>query len=189
MQRNNPKKSNMEPTLEQWQYPIGRYLAKETFSAEEIQTAIGVLKAFPTKLSAILSHCNEEDLNSPYRPGGWKISQLVHHIADSHMQSYIRCKFAYLEDRPTIMNYQEQDWAEKSPEALSNDIVGSLKIIEGVHQRWTDFFSLLQPEEFNKTYVHPERTAHFPLAEVVCFYAWHAQHHLAHIVNYKQHKV
>lgn len=99
----------MEPTLEQWQYPIGRYLAKEIFSAEEIQTAIGVLKAFPIKLSTILSHCNEEDLNSPYRPGGWKISQLVHHIADSHMQSYIRCKFAYLEDRPTIMNYQEQD--------------------------------------------------------------------------------
>ena len=132
----------MEPTLDQWQYPTGRYLDKEIFSTEEIQTAIGVLKAFPTKLSTILSHCNEEDLNSPYRPGGWKISQLVHHIADSHMQSYIRCKFAYLEDKPTIMNYQEQDWAEKSPEALSNDIVGSLKIIEGVHQRWTDFFSL-----------------------------------------------
>lgn len=178
----------MEPSLEQWQYPIGRYQAKELFSAEEVQTAIEVLKEFPKKLSTVLSLCSEADLNSSYRPGGWKISQLIHHIADSHMHSYIRCKFAYLEDTPTIMNYQEKDWAEKSPEVLSQDIESSVKIIEGVHQRWTDFFTLLEPDDFAKTYVHPERAAHFSLSEVVCFYAWHAQHHLAHIVNYKQHK-
>lgn len=90
----------MEPSLEQWQYPIGRYQVKELFSAEEVQTAIEVLKEFPKKLSTVLSLCSEADLNSPYRLGGWKISQLTHHIADSHMHSYIRCKFAYLEDTP-----------------------------------------------------------------------------------------
>ena len=178
----------MELTLEQWQYPIGRYQSKAHYTKREIEEAIKVLSDFPEKLSSILSRCSEEELDSPYRPGGWKISQLVHHLADSHMQSYIRCKFAYLEDQPTIMNYQQQDWAEKSPEVLSSTIEASVKIIEGVHQRWTDFFALLQPEEFNKAYINPERATPFPLAEVVCFYAWHTQHHLAHIVNFKQQK-
>lgn len=178
----------MTLTLEQWQYPIGRYQAKAHYTSAEIQQAIEVLSEFPEKLSSILSRCSEEDLDSPYRPGGWKISQLVHHVADSHMQSYIRCKFAYLEDRPTIMNYQEQDWAEKSPEALSNDVKASLKIIAGIHQRWTAFFALLGPGDFKKAYLHPEREKPFELAEVVCFYAWHAQHHLAHIVQFKQYQ-
>ncbi len=178
----------MERTLEQWQYPIGRFLTKTAFSTDEIQAAITVLSEFPEKLSSVLAQCSTEDLNHPYRTGGWKISQLVHHIADSHMQSYIRCKFAYLEERPTILNYQEQDWAEKSPEALSNDITASVQIIKGLHQRWTAFFNQISPEAFNKVYLHPERKAPFPLAEVVCFYAWHAQHHLAHIENYLQHK-
>ena len=178
----------MKLTLEQWQYPIGRYQSKTHHSKSEILESIHILKAFPEKLSSILSHCSEQDLNSPYRPGGWKISQLVHHLADSHMQSYIRCKFAFLENTPTIKDYKEKDWAEKSPEALSSNVESSLKILTGVHQRWTDFFALLDPEDFKKAYVHPERKAPFQLAEVVCFYAWHAQHHLAHIVQFKQNK-
>jgi len=174
----------MFKSIEKWQYPIGRYLPKQNFTSQEIEEAIKVLASFPEKLSKEINLCSPKDLNTPYREGGWTIRQLTHHIADSHMHAYIRCKFAYLEDRPLIKNYQEQDWAEKSPDACNASVEASLNIIQGVHERWVFFITSLNTEELNRTYIHPERTAEFPLAEVACFYAWHAQHHLAHIQTF-----
>ena len=100
----------------------------------------------------------------------------------------MRCKYALLEDTPTIKGYNEQDWAEKSPDALDLAIDASLKIIEGVHERWTYFFEQLSSEAFERSYAHPERAENFPLKEVVYFYAWHAQHHLNHIKQYLNNK-
>ena len=175
-------------SLEEWQFPIGRYRAKRTFSDTEIHTAIATLKRFPSDLKKALEQCTTNDLDQGYRPGGWTIRQLVHHIADSHMHSYMRCKYAYLEETPTIKGYEEKNWAEKSPDALSFDIEASVKILEGVHERWTYFFEQLNQEEWLREYSHPERTENFPLAEVAYFYAWHAEHHLNHILNYLKFK-
>ena len=151
----------MPPNLEQWQYPIGRYQTKEVFLAEEINASIAILKAFPSALKELLSQCSTEDLDQPYRPGGWTIKQLVHHLADSHMHSYMRCKYAFLEDTPTIKGYEERDWAEKSPDAHNLAIEASLQILEGIHQRWTYFFEQLSAEDFEREYAHPERTENF----------------------------
>ena len=175
----------MTKNLEHWQYPIGRYLPKFNFEKHEIEAAITTLKDFPEQLRSTLSAYSPEDLNAPYRPGGWKIKQLVHHIADSHCHAYMRCKYAYLENNPTIKAYRENDWAEKSPDALGCDIEASLKVIEGFHQRWTYFLEQLTTEELKREFSHPERKEHFTIAEMAYFYAWHARHHLAHIVNYK----
>ena len=173
-----------EKTLEQWQYPIGRFESKEEYSEGETQTAITYLLDFPLSLREEISKCTDEDLKTPYRSGGWTIRQLIHHIADSHMHAYTRCKFAYLENHPLIKNYHEKDWAERSPEVSITPIEASLSIIEGIYARWGDFFTQLTPEDFNRTFLHPEREVPFSLAEVSCFYAWHAAHHLAHIQNY-----
>ena len=178
----------MPPNLEQWQYPIGPYQTKEVFLAEEINASIAILKAFPSALKELLSQCSTEVLDQPYRPGGWTIKQLVHHLADSHMHSYMRCKYAFLEDTPTIKGYEERDWAEKSPDALNLAIEASLQILEGIHQRWTYFFEQLSAEDFEREYAHPERNENFPLKEVVCFYAWHAHHHFNHIKQYLKYK-
>ena len=99
----------MELSLAQWQYPIGNYHPKATFTAKDIKDAITVLKTFPKALKETLAACDANDLKQPYRPGGWTIQQLVHHIADSHMHSYMRCKYAFLEDTPTIKGYAEKD--------------------------------------------------------------------------------
>lgn len=178
----------MNKSLEEWQYPIGKYIARQEFSTKDIENAIATLADFPKQLGSILKRCSKDDLDAPYRKGGWTIRQLVHHIADSHMHAYMRCKFAYLEERPLIKNYQEQDWAEKSPDACKAETEASYKIIEGVHQRWVFFFKELKRNDFRRVYVHPERTEHFPLAEVAYFYAWHSKHHLAHIDQFLQHK-
>ena len=178
----------MERSLTEWQYPIGRYSAKDEFTVEEIKTAIVVIKQFPGDLKKTLAKCRDEDITQPYRPGGWTIQQLVHHIADSHMHSYMRCKYAYLEDTPNIKGYAERDWAEKAPDATAVSVEASVLILTGVHQRWSYFFEQLTEDDFKREYDHPEREANFPLAEVVCFYASHSKHHLAHIQQYLANK-
>lgn len=173
----------MNKSLEQWQYPIGRFKRNQP-SEQEIKAAIEELKHFPQHLRQTLSQLNEEEYDEPYRPGGWTIRQLVHHIADSHLHAYTRCKFAFLEEQPQIKSYQEKDWAEKTTDGKTAPIASSVKIIEGIHQRWVCFFEALTSLEFQHSYLHPERLdVPFTLAEVCSLYAWHSKHHLAHIRN------
>ena len=117
-----------------------------------------------------------------YRPNGWTIAQVIHHLADSHMHSYLRFKHAILEDTPSIKNYEEAKWANL-PDASTIEIDYSLNLIKALHFRWVFFLKELKFKDYKKSYFHRERNKYYPLDTTLLIYAWHCDHHLAHIKN------
>lgn len=166
--------------LEKLKYPIGKFNTPETFSEDNIKNWITDIEQFPSRLNKILLYQSDVELNYRYRPEGWTIKQVVHHCADSHMNSFIRFKLCLTEDVPTIKTYHEDKWAEL-PDAKDVEISTSLKIIEGLHARWTDLMKSLEPSDLEKQYLHPEKSEPMNLANTIALYAWHCNHHLAHI--------
>jgi hypothetical protein len=122
---------------------------------------------------------NEAYLDTPYRPGGWKIKQVIHHLADSHMNAFFRFKLALTEENPTVKAYDEAAWANL-PDAVMG-IESSMAIIKAVHEKWGVLLSAMTEADFRKTYFHPEKQRSQTLAEVALMYAWHGMHHLAHV--------
>jgi len=122
---------------------------------------------------------SESQLDTPYRPGGWTIKQVIHHIADSHMNAYSRFKMALTEDNPTIKPYDESAWAKLADASLAID--SSMAIIKAVHFKWAVILESMTDEDFQKTYFHPEKKRSQTLAEVTLMYTWHSKHHLAHV--------
>ena len=163
-------------------YPIGKFEWPENPTSEAINQGIKRIEEFPKKLKAAIAGLSKDTLQNCYRPEGWNITQVVHHLADSHMHSYLRFKHAILEDTPSIKDYQEANWA-KLPDASSTDLSYSLDLITALHKRWTLFLKSLTPEELNRSYFHPERSKHYPLNPTILIYAWHGEHHLEHIKN------
>ena len=166
-------------------YPIGKFECPENPISEAINQGITRLEEFPEKLKAAIAGLSKDTLQNCYRPEGWNIAQVVHHLADSHMHSYLRFKHTILEDTPSIKDYQEANWAQL-PDASNTDLSYSLDLITALHKRWTLFLKLLTPEELNRSHFHPERTKHYPLNTTILIYAWHGEHHLAHIENAKK---
>ena len=166
-------------------YPIGKFEWPENPTSESINQGIKRLEEFPKKLKIAIAGLSKDTLQNCYRPEGWNIVQVVHHLADSHMHSYLRFKHAILEDTPSIKDYEEANWA-KLPDASSTDLSYSLDLITALHKRWTLFLKSLTPEELNRSYFHPERSQHYPLNTTILIYAWHGEHHLAHIENAKK---
>ena len=161
-------------------YPIGKF-AIEDFAdrAENLLT----ISELPAKLATAVSGLNERQLDTPYRPGGWTVRQTVHHIADSHMNSQIRFKLALTEDEPpTIKPYYEDRWAELPDSTLPVDV--SLKMIEGIHARWSKLIGSMDDAAFGRKFLHPE-TGEWTLESALAMYAWHSQHHTAHITRLK----
>jgi len=159
-------------------YPVGKFSA-DAYSdrAENLKT----IAALPEKLRAAVAMLNDEQLDTPYREGGWTLRQTVHHIADSHINSLCRFKLALTEDEPpTIKPYYEDRWAELSDSKLPIDV--SLAIIDGVHQRWAAMLRSMTGAEFEKTFRHPE-TGDWTLDSALALYAWHSLHHTAHITR------
>jgi len=167
-------------SLESLQYPIGKFQWIEKPTLSEIKTAISVIEAFPKKLIALSASFTESDVEKTYRLGGWTVAQVIHHIADSHMHCYLRLKHAILEDTPTIKDYNESDWAN-TPDGASLSIAYSVSLIEALHQRWCVFLNSMEPSDFEKTYFHPERKKYYPIGTTLLLYAWHSNHHLAHL--------
>jgi len=167
--------------LESLRYPIGRFAPPPDTGAETRSAQIEVLRSMPEELQAATNGLHVHQLDTPYREGGWTVRQLVHHIADSHANAYIRCKLALTEDWPTVKTYDEKAWAEL---ADSRDIpVGiSLLLIGALHTRWVALFESLADADFQKGYHHPELGPQ-SLAKVLALYAWHSRHHVAHITN------
>ncbi|GAB4246912.1 MAG: bacillithiol transferase BstA [Ekhidna sp.] len=165
--------------LETLRYPVGKYQPVE-ITNELFETWIDTIEQFPSQLKEQVSSLSFVELDLPYRPGGWTVKQVVHHLADSHINSFIRFKLVMTEDKPAIKPYQEAKWAEL-PDANNEDIVDSLSILEGLHKRWTTLLKNLTPEDKKRTFIHPEYNKELTLEWMLGLYDWHCRHHLAHI--------
>ncbi|MGY6522978.1 MAG: YfiT family bacillithiol transferase [Mongoliitalea sp.] len=162
------------------QYPVGKFVFPSAYTETDFQSWIATIKEFPALLEAEVQDLIEEQLNTPYRDGGWTVRQVVHHLADSHMNSFCRFKLALTEENPTVKPYHEELWAEL-PDGKSAPIADSLAIIRAVHRRWVVLMRSMNIEDFQKTFYHPERQQSIALDFNVALYAWHCRHHLSHI--------
>jgi hypothetical protein len=163
------------------QYPIGKFSVPVSYTNEDIQGWINDIKELPGKLRQVIISLNETQLDTPYRPGGWTIRQVVHHFADSHMNSLVRFKWALTEDSPTIKAYNEKGWAMQADHQLP--VEPSLKMLEGIHQHLVALFESFTDEQWDRYFVHPETGAQITLKRNLALYAWHSKHHMAHITN------
>lgn len=162
------------------QYPIGKFTTPTTIVDSHINGWIRDIEELPTKLEALVSGFTEEQLAISYRAGGWTGRQVIHHIHDSHHNGYIRFKWALTEDRPIIKAYDEQLWAELS-DSVSAPIDLSINLIKALHAKWVYFLKGLTIDQLQKTFIHPEGNVTISLAEDIGIYAWHGNHHLAHL--------
>jgi hypothetical protein len=168
------------PDLEQLRYPVGRFARAATpLDASTRAAHIDTLEQTPARFRSLVDGRSDRDLDTPYRPDGWTVRQVIHHVPDSHMNAYIRMKFAVTEDSPAIKAYEESRWAEL-PEAKTGPADMSLALLESLHRRWVAFLRALPAGEFTKAYVHPE-LGRVTLDEALSLYAWHCRHHAAHI--------
>ncbi len=172
--------------IEKLKYPIGKFTPPENYSSEFLKECTNSVAGFPQRLISEVEHLNEEQLNTAYREEGWTVRQVVHHCADSHMNSLIRFKLTLTENKPTIKPYIEQYWAELEDSKLP--IASSLQILLGVHHKLFVLIESLAHEDLNKEYIHPQYGKNFTLKEAIALYAWHGNHHLAHITELKKRK-
>ncbi|MFY0627225.1 MAG: putative metal-dependent hydrolase [Reichenbachiella sp.] len=166
--------------LEELKFPQGKFKKPELIDEETIKVWINTIQSFPEKVSTVTQGLSEAQLDWKYRPGGWSIRQLIHHCADSHMNSFIRFKLTLTEDLPTIRPYFEDRWAEMS-DYLGMSIKPSLLVLEGLHERWSKLMLDLNQSDLIKEFVHPEHGHKVSLTTNIALYNWHCKHHLAHI--------
>ncbi len=171
--------------LEPLRFPIGRFKIQENISEETINQCIRDIETLPKLMRMAVDQLNETQLDMSYRPNGWTIRQVVHHVADSHINSYIRFKWALTEDAPTIKAYDEKKWAEQE-EAKTAPVKVSLKILESIHERWVMILKNLNKEDLKRTFIQPESGFAYTLEMAITLYAWHGKHHVAHIESLKE---
>jgi uncharacterized damage-inducible protein DinB len=173
-----------EKELNELRYPIGRFSTPKEVSAEQIKTYIKTIEEAPVKYRKAVQDLNEEQLDTPYRPDGWTIRHVVHHVPDSHLNSYIRFKLGLTENKPTIKTYDEAKWAELD-DSKDTPIEVSLTLLESLHKRWSALLRAMTEKDFQKTINHPER-GEMRLDKMLALYDWHCKHHLAHIINLRK---
>ena len=171
-----------QPTLEALKYPIGKVQIPEPISELHLNEWIAILEEFPEKLSQLVSNLDEAQLETPYRPEGWTIRQVVHHIADSHHNSYTRFKWALTEEKPVIKAYFEERWAELH-DTKSGPIQLSLNALQTTHAKLVYLLKQLSDDDLENRFIHPETNKEVTLKENIAVYAWHSRHHYAHIQN------
>lgn len=175
----------MSPSLEQLKYPIGHYLPPDPIPESLIKTWISEIQSLPAALESALAGMTDTQLDTPYRPGGWTVRQLVHHLADSHVNAHCRLRLALTEDGPTIKPYEQDEWAELA-DVKNMPVVHSLNILTGLHARWAFLLKNLSSSQFQRVFVHPEYQKTYSIGEMTGLYAWHGKHHLAHITELKK---
>ena len=161
-------------------YPIGNFQFDGEITNSVTKDWINEIKDLPRLLRDVVKNLDNEQLDTPYRPGGWTVRQVIHHLADSHMNAYVRFKLALTEEKPVIKPYEETKWAELSDYKLPIDI--SLSLLEALHIRWTDLLLSLIPADMEKTFIHPD-SGEVSVGKNIGIYAWHGRHHLAHITS------
>jgi hypothetical protein len=167
--------------MEDLRYPIGDFKAPATYTFADIRGAIDHIAACPKAMRAAVAGLSDAQLDTPYRDGGWTVRQVVHHVPDSHINSYIRCKLCVAENHPRITAYNQDDWV-KFADADKAPIEVSLTLLESLHDRWVRFLRSLPESAFERTLLHPENGV-MSLATVVFLYSWHGRHHVAHITS------
>ena len=165
-------------------YPIGAFKLDGAPTLEQIARAVNDIAEAPAKLRAAVKDLTAEQIDTPYRPEGWTVRQVVHHVPDSHLNSYCRFKLALTEDEPTIKPYQEERWAELG-DVHAAPIEVSLALLESLHERWVFLLKSLAPTDFERTFRHPAIGV-VSLAQNACLYAWHGRHHVAHITSLRE---
>jgi uncharacterized damage-inducible protein DinB len=160
-------------------YPIGKYEAPAQVTPALRAEAIDLTSSLPEGLRAAVKGLNDTQLDTPYRDGGWTVRQVVHHVADSHMNAYVRWRLALTEKEPTIRPYEESEWA-KLDDAAQAPVEVSLRLLEPLHERWVRLLHSVKAEEFSRTFRHPEHGVK-TLDWMLFLYAWHGKHHTAHI--------
>ena len=165
-------------------YPVGKFEWAGSATADNRRRAIAAIAATPAKLRTAVAGLSAKQLDTPYRPDGWTIRQVVHHVPESHMNAYIRFKLALTEDQPTIKPYQQQHWANLA-DVQATPIETSLALLESLHERWVVLLRGLSPEDFARTFRHPEMGEQ-SLDRTLALYAWHGAHHVAHITSLRE---
>ncbi len=165
-------------------YPIGQYEPKP-FSTGQKEEWLADIKFLPQAIEHALNNLDEAQLQTPYRDGGWTVHQLVHHVADSHINAYCRFKLGYTEEKATIRTYEEKLWAETADvKALPVNV--SVTLLHALHLRWHTFLKSFSDEDFQRTIYHPEHKKEFTLWHLLGMYAWHGRHHTAHITALRE---
>ncbi|WP_242926530.1 YfiT family bacillithiol transferase [Pontibacter vulgaris] len=173
-----------DQTPDSLRYPIGHHNAAQVIDDEKLSQHIHAIAELPTLLRDAVDGLTKEQLDTPYRPGGWTVRQVIHHLPDSHLNGYTRQKLALTEDKPTIRTYDEVAWAE-----LHDGKFGapefSLMLLDALHKRWVLLLLSLTPEQLERKFIHP-LTGEFTIRQHIGLYAWHGAHHLAHITELKK---
>jgi hypothetical protein len=165
-------------------YPIGKYETKP-FSEQQRQEWLNDIRFLPTLLENAIQNLDNSQLLTPYREGGWNVQQVVHHVADSHMNACIRFKLGLTEDNPTIKPYEENSWAHLS-DSMNLPVNISLTLLHALHVRWMEVLNHISNEQFNRTVTHPEYQKTMTLWYLLGMYSWHGRHHVAHITSLRE---
>ena len=165
-------------------YPIGKFSFTGPPSAEQKKEWIDEIEQAPARLRAAVQGLSDPQLDTPYREGGWTVRQVVHHVPDSHLNAYVRFKLALTEDEPMIRPYLEKLWSEL-PEAKTAAPGVSLALLESLHRRWVMMLRAITPEQWKRTFRHPE-IGLMTLEKNLALYAWHGRHHVAHITSLRE---
>ena len=173
----------MNPTIDP-RYPIGQY-EPQIYSSIIKDEWIGDIKFLPLLMEKAVQNLDKHQLNTPYREGGWTVHQLVHHVADSHVNAYCRFKLCLTEDNPTIRPYEEKLWAEMA-DTKNLPINISLTLLHALHSRWYEILRNVKEEEWKRTIYHPEHKRTFTLWHLLGMYSWHGRHHVAHITSLRE---
>lgn len=166
-------------------YPTGTFTFDPDITPEKRAKAIAAIREAPAQLRAALQGLTDQQLDTPYREGGWTPRQIAHHVPESHMNAYIRFKLALTERNPTIKPYDENLWA-KTADVAREPVATSVALMESLHARWVTLLETMKPEDFARTLFHPEHNREFSLDWMLQDYAWHGKHHATQIANVKR---
>lgn len=160
-------------------YPIGKFTPQPSYTSQELEACIKRIEALPSKIEEVFKSLSPKQLETAYRDGGWTARQVIHHVADSHTNAYIRVKWTLTENTPLIKAYDEKAWAE-TPEVKLDPMI-SIQLLKALHVKFTALLRLVSPEDLPKSFLHPETNKHVPLDRMMALYAWHGDHHLGHL--------